>query len=94
MTRATKTRLNLDSDAATYVPDNIITFNSDSDSASTTYASDSDIIFEFRTHMLDIPQPISVDKIIKTKKSRQKYIDRIAWKAEAAQRLAKRGNWK
>lgn len=32
--------------------------------------------------------------VIKAEKRKQKSIDRIAWKAEAAQRHAKRGNWK
>lgn len=32
--------------------------------------------------------------VIEEQKRKQKSIDRIAWKAEAAQRHAKRGNWK
>jgi hypothetical protein len=38
--------------------------------------------------------PPTVEEIIKEQKRKQKAIDRMAWKAEAAQRHAKRGNWK
>jgi uncharacterized protein YtpQ (UPF0354 family) len=36
----------------------------------------------------------SIEEISKAEKRKQKSIDRIAWKAEAAQRHMKRGNWK
>jgi hypothetical protein len=36
----------------------------------------------------------SLNAAIEAEKRRQKAIDRIAWKAAAAQRHAKRGNWK
>lgn len=36
----------------------------------------------------------SLNAAIEEQKRKQKSIDRIAWKAEAAQRHAKRGNWK
>jgi len=35
-----------------------------------------------------------VEDMIKTQKRSQKHIDRMAWKAEAAQRFAKGGHWK
>lgn len=36
----------------------------------------------------------SVEELAKEQKREQKHIDRIAWKAEAAQRRAKGGHWK
>jgi hypothetical protein len=41
-----------------------------------------------------MPRHIEINGAIRSEKIRQKSIDRIAWKAEAAQRLAKRGGWK
>jgi len=46
---------------------------------------------DFRSAMSGLE---SLNDAIQEQKRKQKAIDRIAWKAEAAQRHAKRGNWK
>lgn len=36
----------------------------------------------------------TIEELTEAEKRKQKSIDRIAWKAEAAQRIAKGGHWK
>jgi len=64
---------------------------------STTCAADDQII-NYRIvdawHFPMVNAFESIDNLIKEEKRRQKHIDRIAWKAEAAQRFAKGRHFK
>ena len=66
--------------------------------SSTTHATDDQISINYRlaedwnfptVNIFD-----SIDNLIKKEKRQQKHIDRIAWKAEAAQRFAKGRHFK